>query len=250
LPCANVLLHSSSYYRKHVYKEGLAACGYSIIEDHNHRPSQDDVLLIWNRSKNREHVAKRYEDAGARIYVTENGYIGKTKTLAIGHHSGAGEWYVGEEDRWSQLGVEVSEWRNDGEHVLVLPQRSIGEPGVAMPRDWVDRVTKTLQKATDRPIRVRKHPGKDKTQKPTLEDDLEGAWASVTWGSGAGIKSIIAGVPVFYQLARWVGATAARSEFDIENPWRGDRMPMLHRLAWGQWTWDEIRSGEAFRWQQ
>jgi len=250
MPCANVLLHSSSYYRKHVYKAGLEARGYRAIEDHNHRPRQDDVLLIWNRSKNREHVAKRYEDAGARVYVTENGYLGKTKALAIGHHSGAGAWHVGEEDRWSKLNIELKGWRRDGEHLLVLPQRSIGEEGVAMPRNWTETIVAKLRKITDRPVRVRAHPGKIKDKPPTLEDDLEGAWAAVTWGSGAGIKAIVAGVPVFHQLAKWVGAKAATTEFDIENPWIGDRMPMLHRLAWGQWDWDEIRSGEAFRWQE
>ena len=248
MPCANVLLHNSSYYRKHVYKAGLAACGYSVIEQHNHRPGPDDVLLIWNRNKNREAIAKRYEAVGARIYVTENGYIGKTKALAIGHHSGAGKWYIGEEDRWATLGVEVKPWRKDGKHLLLLPQRSIGEEGVAMPRNWITTTTEKLKRLTDRPIRVRKHPGKDRSG-PTIEEDLEGAWAAVTWASGAGIKAIINGIPVFHHLKKWIGAPAATTSFDIENPWMGDRRPMLHRLAWAQWTWDEIRSGEAFKCQ-
>jgi len=205
------------------------------------------VLLIWNRSKNREAIAKRYEDAGATVIVTENGYIGKTKTLAVGHHSGAGSWYVGEADRWAPLGVELEPWREDGEHILVLPQRSIGEEGIAMPRGWETQIEQYLKKITKRPIRIRKHPGKDKTAPPTLEEDLQGCWSAVTWASGAGIKAIIAGVPVFHQLKSWIGAPAATTEFDIESPWMGDRMPMLRRLAWSQWTWDEIKSGEAVR---
>jgi hypothetical protein len=129
----------------------------------------------------------------------------------------------------------------------VLLQRSIGEEGVAMPRNWPDTIAKKLKKLTNRPIRIRKHPGKDKTQPPTLEDDLKGAWAAVTWGSGAALKAIIAGVPVFHELAGWIGAGAATTVLDIENPWMGDRLPMLRRMAWGQWTWDELRSGEAMR---
>ena len=245
MPSANVLLHSSSYYRKQTYKSGFEACGYTAIESMQHKPSPEDLLLIWNRSKNREHVAKRYEAAGATVLVTENGYIGKTRALAIGHHSGAGQWYQGETDRWSALDVPLKPWREDGEHILLLPQRSIGEEGIAMPRGWEDRMAVQLRKKTDRPVRIRKHPGKDKSKSPTLEEDLEGAWAAVTWGSGAGIKAIIAGIPVFHQLANWVGASAATSVFELEDPWIGDRMPMLRRLAWGQWNWDEIRSGEA-----
>jgi hypothetical protein len=98
-------LHSSSYYRKHVYQAGFKACGYTPIEQHHYRPTPEDVLLIWNRNKNREAIAKRYEDVGATVLITENGYIGKTKALAVGHHSGVGSWHVGEEDRWSKLGV-------------------------------------------------------------------------------------------------------------------------------------------------
>jgi hypothetical protein len=248
MPCANVLIHSSAYYRKHVYSEGFRNCGFTVIEDHNHRPKADDVLLIWNRSKNREAIAKRYEAVGAKIFVTENGYIGNTKALAIGHHSGAGEWHVGDEDRWTPLGIELKPWRLDGRDILVVPQRSIGEEGVAMPRGWEDRMVKRLGELTDRPVRVRKHPGKDRTAKP-IEDDFDNVWAVVTWASGGAIKAIIAGVPVFYQFDKWIGADAATSVFDIESPWRGNRLPMLKRLAWAQWTWDEIRSGEAIRWQ-
>lgn len=245
MPSANVLLHSSSYYRKQTYKSGFESCGYTAIESMQYTPSSDDILLIWNRSKNREHIAKRYEAAGATVLVTENGYIGKTRALAVGHHSGAGAWYQGEGQRWPSLDTDIQPWRDDGDHILVLPQRSIGEDGVAMPRGWEVRIEKHLKTLTDRPIRIRKHPGKDKSKPPTLEDDLEGAWAAVTWGSGAGIKAIIAGVPVFHQLKSWIGADAATTNFDIENPYMPDRLPMLERLAWGQWTWDEIRSGEA-----
>lgn len=248
-PSANVLLHQSAYYRKHVYSAGFEANGYRVIQDFHYVPKEHDVLLIWNRSKNREHIAKRYEEVGATVYVTENGYIGDTKALAIGHHSGAGKWHQGEKDRWSSLGIELKPWRKDGTHVLVLPQRSIGEEGVAMPRGWETRIEAKLKEITKRPVRVRKHPGKANAG-PTIEEDLEGAWCAVTWASGAGIKALIAGVPVFHQLEHWIGAPAASTTLEIESPWMGDRLPMLQRLAWAQWTWDEIRSGEAVRYLQ
>lgn len=245
---ANILLHRSPYYRLHVFSEGLKRHGYKIISDRNYHPNQNDLVLLWNRNPPFEKIAQRYEAAKATVLITENGYVGDTKALAKNKHAGAGWWFVGEDDRWSRLGVDVRPWRKDGDHILVLPQRSIGQPGVAMPRNWERTVTERLAKLTSRPIRVRKHPGKDRGKEPTLEQDLANAWAAVTWASGAGVKALIEGVPVFYDLKEWIGGPAGSCVWDIENPVLGDRMSMLHRLAWAQWTWSEIESGEAFEW--
>jgi len=242
---ANILLHHSPHYRLQVFTAGLQTHGYRVVKDRNTQPDADDLLLIWNRSPGDERIAKKYEAAGATILVTENGYIGKTKALAKTHHAGAGEWYVGEHDRWAETGIPVSPWREDGDHLLILPQRSIGEIGVAMPRNWELLILNRLKRITNRPLHIRKHPGKNPT-KP-LEDDLRNAWAAVTWASGAGIKAICAGIPVFHDLKDWIGAPAATCTYDIENPYLGDRSAMLHRLAWAQWTWEEIADGTAFK---
>lgn len=241
---ANIVLHQSAHYRREVFAAGLRRHGYIPINDRNRSPGPNDLLVIWNRNPQHERLAQAYEQAGAKVIVTENGYLGKTKALALNHHGGAGCWHVGDEDRFSQLGIELQPWRKDGDFVLVLPQRSIGEPGVAMPRNWERQVLDRLPRITKRPIRLRKHPGK--YPETTVEQDLKGAWAAVTWASGAGVKSIVAGVPVFHDLRKWIGAPAASGVWDIENPIMGNRMPMLHRLAWAQWTWDEIESGQAF----
>jgi len=242
---ANILLHHSRYYRAQVFGKGLAANGYRIISDRNYSPKAGDVLLIWNRNPPQEKTALIYEAAGGTVIVAENGYLGDTKALAKWHHSGAGEWYVGPDNRFTALGIDVKPWRTGGGHILVLPQRSIGEKGVAMPRNWLNNILPRLSKLTDRPIIVRHHPGKNPA-KP-LEVELEEAWAAVTWASGAGLKAICAGIPVFHDYADWVGGPAATCTFDLENPYLGDRTEMLHRLAWAQWSWEEIESGEAFK---
>ena len=244
---ANILLHHSPYYRLHVFSEGLKKHGFRIIHDRNASPrGPDDLLLLWNRNRPHEQIAQRYEAAGATVLISENGYLGKTKALAKNHHSGAGSWHVGQADRWGALGIDIKPWRDDGEHILVLPQRSIGEIGVAMPRNWEQTIMPRLKKMTKRPIRLRKHPGKNNDH--PIEADLDGAWAAVTWASGAGLKAICAGIPVFHDYAKWVGALAATTTFDIENPYLGDRGTMFHNLAWAQWSWEEIESGEAFKW--
>jgi len=82
-----------------------------------------------------------------------------------------------------------------------------------------------------------------------MDPDFEDCWAAVTWASGGAIKAICAGIPVFYEFEKWIGAPSARLGFgDLENPFLGDRGPMLHRLSWAQWNVDEIAKGEPFRW--
>lgn len=243
---ASVLLKQQPVYRHHCFVTGLKNAGYTVIHQPQHNPTSDDVLVVWNRHPFQERIIREYEKKGAVILIVENGYIGNTKAIAKSFHNGAGKWHQGEEDRWLKLGVELSPWRQDGDHILVLPQRGMGSQGVAMSRTWLANTLLQLGKTTNRPVRIRKHPGQNACV--PLEEDLKNAWAAVTWGSGAGIKSIVAGIPVFHGLRDWIGAGAASTELsNIESPFMGDRLPMLRRLAWAQWTLPEIESGEPFR---
>ncbi|OFX02442.1 MAG: hypothetical protein A3E78_10990 [Alphaproteobacteria bacterium RIFCSPHIGHO2_12_FULL_63_12] len=250
MPFAACCIPQSVYYRRAAFVAGLEKSGFRVTEKAKPDPRPGDVLVIWNRHRDIR-AASAYEKAGAAIIVAENGYIGRDGegrqfyALARSHHNGGGTWFVGEEDRWSRLGVPIKPWRESGDFILVLPQRGIGPPGVAMPRPWTGEVVRRLRHATQRPIRVRPHPGKEKSDP---SPDFVDCWAAVTWGSGAGIKAIVAGIPVFHEFERWIGAPAARFGIgDLENPFLGDRMPMLQRLAYAQFTIDEISTGEPFR---
>jgi hypothetical protein len=239
-------------YRRYAFENGLRRCGFEVSDRLVAPPRSGDVLVMWNRYGSLEAEAKRFESAGAAVIVAENSYIGdprderKIYALAKSHHNGAGTWKQGEKDRFSDLEVDIFPWRDGGEHILVLPQRGIGPKGVAMPSDWVVTVQERLRKLTKRPVRARIHPG---VHRPPLEPDFDGCHAAVTWGSGAAIKAIAAGVPVFHEFDRWIGAPAAKFGLDdLENPFLGDRMPMFRRLAYAQWAVEEIESGEAFKW--
>jgi hypothetical protein len=209
-----------------------------------------DVLVIWNRYGLHDAYAQRYISAGARVLVAENGYLPKDKkgrryyALALEHHNGAGRWYGGDSTRWRDMGLEVAPWRTDGDHILVLPQRGVGPPGVAMPRNWAAETVKALKRVTKRPVKLRPHPGKNPTP---LEPDLANAWCCVTWGSGAGVKALLAGIPVVHSFTRWIGASACGSEIaKVDAPYMGDRLAMFERLAWAQWHVDEISAGKPF----
>jgi hypothetical protein len=251
-PRAIVMMNSAPHYKRECFKAGLARLGYQVIDRPAGPAQKGDVLMLWNRHQHEDAIARAYEASGAIVLVAENGYIGtdenggKLFALAQSYHNGAGKWNVGSPSRWASV---LHPWRASGEFILVLPQRGIGPSGIAMPRNWQHSVMQKLPLLTKRPIKVRPHPGQNK-HAYDVYPAFKGAHAVVTWGSGAAIKALHAGVPVFYEFNRWIGASAALTldGADIEKPFLDDRLPMFQRLAWAQWSLKEIETGDAFAW--
>lgn len=252
MPRAVCLIRDQSPYSQPHFVAGLKARGFKVSTGYDYKPTQQDVLLIWNRNGVRHHIALAFEQAGAAVIVAENGWIGRAANggkfyaLCRSHHNGPGSWPDTGVDRWPLMNVELRPWRTAGRHVVVLCSRGIGEPGIAQPRDWPLRIVEELKRVTDRKIKVRRHPGDSHAP---VENELAGAHAVVTWASGAAVKAIAAGVPAFYGLKNWIVAGAAKHGVDeIEDPFLGDRLPTFRRLAQAQWTADEIATGEPFQW--
>lgn len=242
------LIRSAPHYRADAFAAGLAAIGGTPAG-----VNDCDVLVIWNRYGGWEKDADRVERRGGRVLVAENGYMGnefagsRWYAIGVGQHNGAGWWPVGGPERWDSLGVELAPWR-EGREIVVLPQRGIGPFGVAMPARWTREAMDKLARLTKRPVRVREHPGQGEG-KP-LAEDLADCHAVVTWGSGAAIKALALGVPVYYDFPDWIGGPAGlRFGVDMSAPLRDDeaRLQMFRRMAWAMWRLDEIGSGEAFR---
>lgn len=244
------LIRPQPDYRRDAFIAGLQRTGYRV-DTAMQALGPGDVLLIWNRYGIADRHAQRAEAAGATVLVAENGYLGREwnggrwYALSRSRHNGAGSWPEGGGERWNIRGINPAPFRKDGRHLLLLPQRGIGTPPAAMPPDWLQRVQRELR--MDRPVRIRKHPGEGRPEVP-LEEDLRDAWACLTWGSGAALKALVVGVPVFHSFPQWIGAPAARQwPADVEQPFLGDRLPMLRRMAWAMWELEEIARGEPFR---
>lgn len=249
---AVLLLRQTEPYPHPQFAQGFERLGFAVQFDMPKRVEPSDVLLTWNRMGIRNVYAQAFEAVGAPVIVAENGWIGKAHdggkfyALCLDHHNGAGRWFVGDHDRLPLIRFDMRPWRKAGDHIVVLCSRGIGEPGIAQPRDWPISIARRLHEITDRPIKVRLHPG-DKNS--PMDADLSGAHAAVTWASGAAIKALAWGVPIFYELRQWIGADAAiHGVENIEKPFIGDRLPMFRRLAWAQWTSAEIASGTPIEW--
>ncbi len=250
------------HYRRDAFVAGLKALGYHVSDQLPAKcTSPDDVLVIWNRYSDKERSADVFEKTGGRVVCAENGYIGadaegrQLYAMAMGYHNGAGRWPAGDGSRWQRLGVEVKPWRAkaDGQ-VVVFGQRGIGARQFASPPDWHNRVPKRLAAVSKRKVVVRPHPG-DPANSPGVVRDTQRliahAFAGCIWSSGNGVRCLVEGVPVFYDAPRWICEGAAvRGIENLEKPKTDDaaRQAALERMAWAQWTVDEIAAGEAFAW--
>lgn len=215
--------------RRDAFVRGLKRNGFSIEEGLPNEPRDGDLLVTWNRIGQGDVAAKAFEARGLPVLVAENAAFGndfsgrRWYSMARHMHNTAGCFPVDGPERWDALGVDLMPWRTCGETV-VLPQRGIGPAGVAMPRNWTASG------------RVRKHPGQG--QAVPLEQDLANCGRVVTWGSGAAIKALMWGIPVESHMPNWIG--------EQDNTDQG-RLEMFRRLAWAQWTLEEISEGEPFR---
>jgi hypothetical protein len=248
---ACLLVREQPWYRRGSFEAGLRASGFSV--DTRIRPSPDNILVIWNRYGNYDHIAKDYEKVGGRVLVAENGYLGREwnngfwYAIARGQHNTQSEYQLGDEERVRQIGLAVEPWRTKGEEIVILETRGIGPTSVREPPGWARGVYQKLLQNTARPVRLRKHPGEGVCV--PLYDDLKNAWAVITWGSGGALKALTWGIPVFHGYPRWIGAEAARAwNGNTEDCVRGDRSKTMQRVAWGMWSTSEIERGAPFTW--
>lgn len=260
MPKAFCTIRKDPHYRHDAFAAGLRAAGYQVIErapQSSDRPegARGDVLVIWNRYGVDEVIADRFESTGGAVMVAENGYLGVDRhkrriyALARDFHNGRGTWPDGGPERFEALGVEVKPWRTGGEHILVAANRSFGTRGNIMDTNWAGDVSRRLRRITKRPVRNRLHPGNHDPAVP-LEQDLKDCWAVAIWSSSVGVAALVAGIPVICEANWWICTGAAgRDITQIENPPMNDeaRMAALHRMAWAQFSVDEIASGEPFK---
>ena len=256
---AFVLIREAAPYRREAFVQGLRAIGFQTYLRRPENPGHGDVIVMWNRYGPDHELAGRAAAGGAAVIVAENGYVmpgggtpkwdnagaGAYYSIALDYANGNGRWFVGDEDRWSALGIELKPWRTGGDHVLILPNRSFGAPGKMMDPRWTESMVGRMKKMTDRPVRVREHPGNGRPSRP-LAADLEGCYAAVIWYSTAGLHALINGIPVMCYSPGWIAMEATSTWEDIEAGRLPDRLPALRRMAWAQWRLDEIAAGIPF----
>lgn len=241
---AILCIRPEPYYRSDAFKAGLQRLGYRVTQLMTPSPlmrpaGRDDLLILWNKKRGHdETLAHQWEKLGGTVIVAENGYLQQTdKThyaLATHGHNGSGWFPVGVEDRFAKLGFAIKLPREGGDYILVREQRGIGSELMASPPGWGQKMAAVLKRHSPFPVRVAPHPG----DKGKLEKDLAAmakARSVVIWSSAIGVRALVEGIPVQHFAPHWICET-----------WAKDREAALRRMAWGQWHFDEIASGEPF----
>ncbi len=93
-----------------------------------------------------------------------------------------------------------------------------------------------VKQYTDREIIVH-----NKYSKEPLNSLLKNAWAFVSLQSTAGFKAMLNGIPSFFTEKTLEKICKIQ---DIENP--TINFNIFYNLAYGQWTLEEMASGEAW----
>lgn len=235
----------SDAYPWQAITEGLQQIGYSPTREvvGLHSPDHNFGLMVtWSPwvGSYRKQIADGFAKAGKPVIVIENGWLSPIDgvpyyQVALGGWNGTGSYPVGDGSRWASWGLKPAPWRRGGHFALVIGQK--GHPADE----------RTAKPGWERAMRLRRRSVVRRSPlDPTpLVGALEGAACCHVWSSNAASWAIMAGVPVIQHGPNLMVSDMA--SMLGERRWRGDRLPVLERLAWAQWSQSEIATGEPFR---
>ena len=164
--------------------------------------------------------------------------------------------------------VTLAQWRDQGNHVLILAQRPKGwnMKGHSQER-WIDKTITKIRKHSTRPIVVRMHPG-DNTRfdqmnrlrekygntialstHDNIKEDLINCWCVVGYNSTPNVVAAIEGIPVFLTdpADSWAKDIANTSLSFIEKPTLFDRTEWIHQISNIHWSNNEVQSGKLWK---
>jgi len=162
-------------------------------------------------------------------------------------------------DRWKRLDVLLRP-HHAGTYILITGQKP-GDAAHGLSTNELQALyhkwAQELRKLTERPVRFRPHPRGPEARPDALEaipwvslaEDLAGAHALVTWNSTSATDALIAGTPAFVLGPNAQAEELANTDLQFiaapyfpEDPVRRD---FFHRVAYAQWTLEELQDGTA-----
>lgn len=220
--------------------------------EHKYWVSIDSNVFIY-RNRDNPHKYLRY---------SFNGVFPKTG-IYCNENPGDQNWNNMRRD----YDMELSPWRSSGSHILITLQRPMGWSmrGFDLMK-WLDTVLANVKANSDRPIRVRWHPGDWKhypqyagmltkmgvavsPQDRHILEDLKDCWALICHNSTPSSVAVIEGIPAFitddpgYCQA---GDVVNRDFARLEDPWLPDREQWIRKLAQCHWSFEDVKSGRCW----
>jgi hypothetical protein len=238
-----------------------------IRRDRDHAHIYDAAgFYNWSRPKHdwRRRIIARHHALGRPVLAVNHGYLRRGRAYSLGWNgiNGRADFCnkVDAAERFEATGIEVAPWKSESAagHVLVCGQTP-GDPSLygADATLWAEKTIAYLGRLTARPLVWRPHPNVGRaapsmpgarTSLARLDEDLAGAHAVVTYSSSTSAMAAIQGVPIFAASDASIAWPVANREIeDVENPATPDRAGWLRRLAYAEWTLDEIAAGLPWR---
>jgi len=263
-----------------------------VITNFHHYPSDVAVLqgFVHPQSKHVPHLNLRREvlqyqksksnrtiiaDANLFLYADPKNSRTYLRYSYDGIFCDTGEycWSNPDPKRWEQIqkdiGIKLQPNRKQGSHILICCQRDGGwsmEGKHVIP--WLHPMILRIKRVTDRPIRIRLHPGDKKAKDHALKisrlghkgvtvseitkplmADFHGAHAVVNHNSSPTVAAAIEGIPVFVTdpTRAQAGPVAHTDLNELERPRLFDRETWIQRLAMCHWRLDELQSGACWQ---
>lgn len=255
-------------------KTKLTTCNLAVIQGFVHSQSSKSIHL--NLRKN---ILKKQAEEGNHTLIIDSNLFLSYDFGNSNHYlrysldgvfptTGNYMWDNPNTLRWdtikSKLNIKVKDWRLEGNHILICLQRNGGWSMNGLDvMEWLNTTVKEVRKYSDRPIIVRAHPGDRQANRYLRKDsrwkisdsesilqDLENAWATITYNSSPSVVSAIQGVPVFITDPNPMTSQAcdvSNKKINlIETPQTFDRISWLRKISMCHWNFEELKSGEAW----
>ena len=239
-----------------------------------------DVAVIWSvlwqgRMEKNKKVWEHFRSQGKPVVVLEVGGLRRNYTLKMAINvinrdaDFANQIY--NDKRWPLFKLELKPWQQTGNVIVICGQHHNSEQWKGLPKlnSWVEQQIKIIRKYCDKPIVIRPHPRNpfnfDEKKYPhvrvnlpkrdhsTYDDTdfkkiLRSTWAVVNHSSNPAIEAVINGIPVFVSESSLCHDVGNTNVADILHPAMPARQNWANRLAYCEWTTEEI--GQGLPWKR
>lgn len=193
------------------------------------------------------------------VLCMEHGYIGdRRKYTSLGwnglnNYAAFPEYPDDKGERFRQHGGVIKPWKTGGKYILILGQvkgdSSLKGLDIG---PWYKKTADCLSNIYKVPVYFRPHPVSEKRKgynsldgyenlEGSLEDALSDALMTAAYNSNSCLDSILAGIPCYAGDRGTMAWDLCMKDLTVDPcPKRED---VVHRIAWTQWSLEEIASG-------
>jgi hypothetical protein len=227
-------------------------------KEFDYNKSTDPVVL---RSILKHKIMKQCWEDNRTFYYMDSGYVGNYKSPI---NPNGWKWFhriVKNDlqhnaiidrpaDRWDRLKIKIPAWKKTGRSILlVMPSEKPAKfYGIDMAQ-WREETVSKIKQYTDRPIVIREKADRPTRIVNTIYQDLDNAFALVTYQSIAATEAVLYGIPSFSLAPNAASPVSLTDLSQIETPYYPES-DLIHKwachLAYGQFHIDELKNGTAY----